>query len=198
MGGHKRRLGHGLLANAGAVDKGLMRQVHQVVDDQPVVALHRDQLAVAGPGRVVVPVHVGHQGRVGLGRVTGPDPDKAVFLHHRVAAHAGRGVDRLLAGHVGAAPLGVVNQAVVAAGDLVTLQAAHRERQQPVPAGVFQHGHAAIGFAKQHHLLLANGACQQLLDHLHIVGGGVPGIQGEDRFVTHNEYELYTLMEKIL
>jgi hypothetical protein len=46
--------------------------------------------------------------------------------------------------------------------------------------------------------LLANGACPQLLDPLHIVGGGVPGIQGEDRFVAHNEYELYTLMEKIL
>ena len=48
-------------------------------------------------------MHVGHQGGVGFGGVTGPKPDKAVLFDDGEAAHTGGGVQRFLAGHVGAA-----------------------------------------------------------------------------------------------
>ena len=124
MGGNKRRLGHRAVANAGAVDKGLVGQVHQVVNHQAVVTFDVNHLAVAGPLGIVVPVHVRDQGRVSLGRVTRPHPDKTVTFKHRKAAHASRGVQRFLAGHVHTAALRVVHQAVVAAGDFIALQVA--------------------------------------------------------------------------
>ncbi|MCY1553122.1 hypothetical protein D9M68_895740 [compost metagenome] len=151
-----------------------------------------DHLAVAGPGRVVVPVHVGHERGVGLGRVAGPDPHEAVLLDHRKAAHAGRGVERLLARHVGAAALAVVDQAVVAADQLVALEAAQRQRHQPVPAGVFERGHLAVGAAKQHHFLVADGAWQQRVTHFDVVGGGIPSVERKGGRGRLHEYAMYT------
>jgi hypothetical protein len=52
----ERHLGDRALADALPVDEGLVREVHQVVDDQLVAAFQVDQLAVAGPGGVVVPM----------------------------------------------------------------------------------------------------------------------------------------------
>ena len=55
----------GFIADAPAMDKCLVRQVHQIVDNQPVIAFDVDCLAVASPGWIVVPVHVRNEGRVG-------------------------------------------------------------------------------------------------------------------------------------
>ena len=193
MRGHKRGLGHGALANAAAMHKGLMCQVHQVVDHQAVIAVDGDQLAVTGPGRVVVPVEVGHQRRVGLGRVAGPDPDEPVLLNHRVAAHAGRGVEGFLARHVGAAALRVVSQPVVAAHHFIAFQPPHRQRQQSVPASVFEHCHLAIGLAEHDQFLVANGAWQQRGFDLYVISGGVPGVERETGFFRIHGYRMYTV-----
>jgi hypothetical protein len=93
---------------------------------------------------------------------------------------------------VGAAALRVVHQAVVAAGDFIAIKRAHGERQQPVPAGVFQRGHAAVQLAEHHQLLLADGARQQLAGDFHVIRSGVPGIQGERGFFGLHEYAVYT------
>jgi hypothetical protein len=194
--GDEGRLGHFAVADRRAVHEGLVRQVHEVVDHEPVVAVDADHLAVAGPGGVVVPVHVGHERGVGLGRIAGPDPDEAVLLDHRKVAHARRGVERFLARHVGAAALAVVDQAVVAADQLVAFEAAERERHQPVPAGVFERGDLAVGAAEHHQLLVADGARQQRVTHFDVVGGGIPGVQrkgGRGRF---HEYPMYTEIRK--
>ena len=110
MGGHERRFGNSRLADAGALHEGLVGQVHQLVEQQAIVAVHADHLAVNGPGRGVVPVHVGHQRRVGQRGFVGPDPDETAPLNDRKTAHAGRRVDRFLRRHVGAAPVDVVDQ----------------------------------------------------------------------------------------
>ena len=72
MGDIERRFGDGVIADAAAMHEGLVRQVHQIVDDQPVIAFDVDGLAVACPGRIVVPVHVGHQRGVGHCRIAHP------------------------------------------------------------------------------------------------------------------------------
>ena len=80
---------HRALADAGAVHEGFVGQVHQVVDHEAVVALDGDQLAVASPLGIVVPVHVGHERRIRLGGIAGPDPHKAMPLDNRKRAYAG-------------------------------------------------------------------------------------------------------------
>ena len=81
------------------VHVGLVRQVHQVVDHQPVVALRR------GTGRRRRPTRGSSAHgrwwslrRIGLRRVARPDPDEAVALDHRVGADR-RKAAHALAGH---------------------------------------------------------------------------------------------------
>ena len=121
VGHDKRCFHHGFVANTRTMYIGFVGQIHQVVYDQAVIALHGDQLAVARPSRVVVPMHVWHQCRIGQRRVTHPQPNKAVFLHQRKTAHTGRGVDFLQTGHANALPFGVVNQSVVTTDHIVAL-----------------------------------------------------------------------------
>ena len=54
------RLGDGAVADARAMHECLVGQVHQVVDNQSVVALHVSGLAVSSPGRIVGPMQVRH------------------------------------------------------------------------------------------------------------------------------------------
>src|SRR5690606_33499159 len=114
--GH-RRLVDLLLADAGGVDVGLVGEVHEVVDHQPVVGLHVVQAAAVGPVRAFRPLEVGQ----GVGRgergVAGPDPDEAVALEHRVTADAREAADALLRHRHGAA-VAAHHQAVVAAHQL--------------------------------------------------------------------------------
>ena len=177
----ERRFGDGAIADARAVDEGLVGQVHEVVDHQPVVAFHGDQLAVAGPGGIVVPVHVGDLRRVGERRVAGPHPDQAVALDHRKGAHRGGRIDRLLRRHEGAAAARIVGQAVIAADDLVAVEPAFRQRQQAMPAGVGERRDAAVESAVEHELLAADGTGQELALDLDVIGGGVPGVERERR-----------------
>ena len=90
MGDVERCFGDVVVADAGAVHEGFVGEVHQVVDHEPVVALHVDGLAVAGPLRIVVPVHVRHQRGIGQRRIAHPQPDEAMPLDHGIGAHVGR------------------------------------------------------------------------------------------------------------
>ena len=49
MGCHQRRLSHRTLAYAGIVCTCLTRQVHEVVNHQPLVAFEGDQLSITSP-----------------------------------------------------------------------------------------------------------------------------------------------------
>ena len=134
-----------------AVHERLVREVHEVVDDQLVAALEVDELAVAGPLRVVVPVQVGHAVRVGERRVARPHPDEAVPLHHRDScARGAAGLIVFCDGMNDAAALGVVDEPVVAAGDVVALELALRQRHQAVPAGVLERDRLAVLAPVQH------------------------------------------------
>ena len=169
-----------VVPDARPVHELLVRQVHQVVDDQLVAAVDVDRLAVARPVGVVVPVQVRHGVGVGQRRVAGPHPDVAVPLHHRVGVHRGAGVDRVLGRHEGGAAVGVVADAVVAAHDLVVAaQLAHRQRRQPVPARVGQRDGPAGGGPVEHDRPARDRLGQQVAAHLVVPRGGVPGVERE-------------------
>ena len=174
----ERRFGDGAVADARSVHEGLVREIHQVVEHQAIVALDANGPAVAGPGRVVVPVQVGDQGGIGERRIAGPHPDEAMPLGHRIGAHAGAGIDRFLRRHERAAALRVVGDAVIAAHDLVALEPALRERQQAMPAGVLERDRAAVGGAPvEHELLVADRAGEQRVPDLVVPGDRIPRVE---------------------
>jgi hypothetical protein len=172
-------LGQLLLADARGVDELLVGEVHEVVEDELVVAVGVDRLAVACPARVVHLVHVGHGARVGQVGVAGPHPDVPVAFDDRVGRDHRTGVDRLLRGHSGAAAGRVVAQAVVGALQFVAQDPAHRQRRQPVPAGVGEGDGAAVGGAPEGERDAGDGAGKGLLaGDLVVPGGDVPGVAG--------------------
>ena len=179
MGDVEGRLGDRIVADAGAVHKRLVRQVHQIVDDEAVVAFDVNGLAVAGPGRIVIPVHVRHQRGIGKRGIAHPEPDEAMPLDHRIGAHASGRVDGLLRGHEGAATLRIVFQAVIAADHGVAVEPPPGERHQAVPAGIFQRCNLAIGLPVHHDMLAADRARQQRMLDLGVPASGVPRVHGK-------------------
>ena len=183
MGRFERRLGHGAVADRGTVHIGLVRQIHQVVDHQPVVALGVDVLAVRRPGRVVVPVQVRDQSRVGQRRVAHPQPDESMPLDQRIGPDAGRGIYGALRRHVYTSTRVVEFETVVAADDVVAVQLAHRQRQQPMPAGIGQRNSRSVLFSVENNGLVADGARQQVALDLDIPGSGIPGVERKCRLL---------------
>ena len=181
MGDVERGFGDVVIADAGAMHESLVRQVHQIVDHEAVVALHMNGLAVAGPGRIVVPVHVGHQRRVRQRRIAHPQPDETMAFDHGIGTHAGGRIDGVLRGHVGAAALRVEFQPVIAADDGVAVEPSLGQRHQPVPAGILQRAHLPVGLAVHHDMLAADRAGKQRVLEVDIPGGGVPGVERKGR-----------------
>ena len=182
--GHvKRGVGNGFVADGTGMDVGLVREVHQVVDDEAVVAFEVvERAALADPIGSIVPVEVRHAGRVGKGGIAGPDPDQAVLLDGGKSPHPGGRVDRLLRRHEGAAPGAVEAETVVAAHHRVALERAERERHQPVPTGVFQRRDRAILLAEQDDVALAYGALVEVTPDLVAPSRCIPGVQRIARF----------------
>ena len=197
MRGHERGFGHGAVADRAAMHEGLVRQIHQVVDHQAVIAGHANHFAVCRPGWIVVPVKIGHQCGVCQSRVAGPDPDEAVLFNHRKTAHAGSRIQGLLAGHMGAATCGVEMQTVVTADHFIALQAPHGQRQQAVPAGIFQHSGLAIALAVHHQFLIANGTSQQIPADFDVISRRIPSIEGKGGLSGLHGYALYSVVAKI-
>ena len=167
-----------LLTDAGAVHIGLVRQVHQVVDHQPVVGLDVVKPAAVGPLGVVVPLHVRDQRRVGLVLVTWPDPDEPVALHHRKAADRGEAADAL-AGHGDRLAVATHFQPVVATDQLALADVAQRQRGAAVRAEIFHRRDLALLGPVEHDGLVADGAAQGLFVDFFGRAGHIPGEGGE-------------------
>ena len=125
MGDVKRCLCHSIISDTAGMDEGLVRQIHEIVDDQAIITRGVDHFAIACPRRIMIPVQIGHKGGIGESRIAGPDPDKAMPLDRREAAHTGGWVDRFLRGHERAAAARIVANAMIGALDVIALQLAH-------------------------------------------------------------------------
>src|SRR3712207_2603171 len=90
MGNIEGCAGDRLVADAARVDVGLVRQVHQVVDHEAVVACQSvEGAAFAIPVGAVVPMEVGNLVWICKRGITGPDPYEAMALDYRIGTHAG-------------------------------------------------------------------------------------------------------------
>ncbi len=105
-----------------------------------------------------------------------PDPQQAVACVQGVGAHAGARGYLFHAGHFDAAAAAIESQAVVTAFKVVALDAAQRERQLAVRAGVFQGGRAAVGLAVEHDVFAQHAHGQGLVAELPVPRGDVPGV----------------------
>ena len=132
------------VADRARVQERLVRQVEQVLHEQHLAGLERDDPVHVRPARVGEPGGVRDRLRVGEVRVTGPDPDDAVPLHDREPVHGGLGEVGLL-GDADAEPRAVDPVAVVVTGDHVVVEDAQRERVPPVRAAVLDRVDAAVG-----------------------------------------------------
>ena len=179
VGDFERVAGDGVVADAAGMDIGLVGQVHEIVDDQPVITLQAvEGAAFADPGLIAVPVEIRDLVGIGQGRIAHPDPDQPVSFDCREGLHAGGRVDGFLRRHVGAAADRIEDEAVVAADHLIAVQVTERERQQAVPAGVFQRHDLTVGSPVQDDVFAADRARRQLALDLVIPGRGIPRVHG--------------------
>ena len=87
-----------LLPNAAGVHIGLVRQVHQVIDHQAVVARDVIKPTAISPSRVIEKLKLRNQVFTGPVSLPRPDPDKAIALDHRKTANR-RKAPHALTGH---------------------------------------------------------------------------------------------------
>jgi hypothetical protein len=154
--------------------------VHHVVRDQLVIALNVDLLGLRErPFAVRGPPPVRDERRIGtLGRAH-PDPQPLVALNEWIGAHARLRRNARLAGNLDAAPVRRKQQAVIAAAQPIALELAHRQRQMPVTAAVFQRYCGTVLAAVEHDRLIEQRARERLARHLGCAGGDVPGLAQE-------------------
>ena len=129
-------LGDAVGAEGSAVDELHMRQIEQVVDDQPVVPGDMEPPLDRFPRRVVVPAIVGNRRGIGTPGIAHPDPDEAVALDHGKGRHAGARRYLCLARHLDAGAVTCEQQAVIAAADAAALDPAMRERGVAMDAAI--------------------------------------------------------------
>ena len=176
----ERRTGNRFISDAANMDVGLVRQVHQVVDHQTIVAFKTVKgTAFADPVGAVIPMEIRQLGRIREFGISRPHPDKTMPLDGRVCTDAGSRIDGFLRGHVGAASGGIEYEAVISADDLIVLETTHRKWKQPVPAGVFKCCYRTVSAAIKHYVLVANGAGHEFLLDLMAPSYGIPGVQWE-------------------
>ena len=185
MGHLEGRFGDGVIADAAGVDECFVRQVHQVVDDQAIIAGRVDRATIARPIGIMIPMQVGHQRGIGQRRIPRPDPDEAMTLNGGEGAHGGGWVYRFLRGHERASPARVIADAVILALHLVAAQHAHRKRQKAMPAGVLQRDGVAVLRPIEHHLDATDRARQQLPLQLAIPGEAIPRIERKGSLRRH-------------
>jgi hypothetical protein len=95
-----------------------MRQVHQIVDHQHVIAFDRIHCVLVRPGRVIIVIgKIDDRCRVGQDRVTEPDPQELVLLDQRIASHRCVGRDLALPRHLHTSAGRVDDEAMIAALD---------------------------------------------------------------------------------
>ena len=167
-----------LLADAAGMDVGFMRQVHQVVDHQPVVALDVEHATAVGPFRVVIPVLAGNFCRVGQRGITRPDPDEAVALFNRVAADL-RKASHALTRHGNGFAFATHFQSVVSADQFAFAHEAQRQRRATVRAEVFERSNTVFLAPVEHDALAADHSAQRLVVDVLRGAGNVPGVFGE-------------------
>ena len=174
-GGDRRGFVNFLLADAGRVHVGFVRQVHQVVDHQAVVAADMKQPAAVGPFIADGPLQVMDQVGIGFVLFARPYPDKPVALDHSKGLVAGEAANAL-AGHLDGLAVATHHQAVVAAHQVAVVDIPQRERGTAMRAKVFNGRDFVFQAAIKNHLFTANLPTQRLIGDFVGGAGDIPRI----------------------
>jgi len=114
-----------------------MRQVHQVVDDQSVVAMEVEVVAIERPAGVRARPEVRDPIRVGQRGVPDPDPHEPMPFDDGIRLGTNALVRPLAAnGHLYGSALAVDEEAVIATAHVIAFLDPHGQRQQAVRARV--------------------------------------------------------------
>src|SRR6185312_4432413 len=178
--GLDRRAGDCRGAQGRRMDELQMRQVEEILDDEEIIPLEVQALALGAPGRIVHPMEIRDERRIGERRIAHPDPNPMIAFDDRIGAHPRLRRDRLLARHADAGAAAVIDEAVIEALDIAAFELAVRERHVAMAAAILQRGRAAILLAPEHDRLAANLAAHQLLPpNLPIPRRDIPEIAGK-------------------
>ena len=157
-----------------------MRQVHQVVDHQHVVALDVHDLLAIGPFRRVVVPGVGDDfALVGERGIAHPDPDDAVLLDHRIGTHLRHRRNVGLTGNFDALAGAVEDEPMIAALEAIFDNLAVAERSGAMAAAILERGGLARGVAEQHQSLVHDGAGENAVFDLIRPARDVPSVADE-------------------
>jgi len=114
-----------------------MRQVHQIVDHQHVIAFDRVDGVLVRPARRIVMVReINDLGRVSQRGITHPQPHQLILLDGLIAAHLRVPRDQLLPWDRHASSGGIENEAVIAALDAGLDDAAEMQRRGAMAAAI--------------------------------------------------------------
>src|SRR5215212_5281162 len=110
------------VADAAGMDIGLVGQIHEVVDDEAVVAFEAvEGAALPDPVSSIVPMEIRYFGRIRERRVAGPYPHEAMSLGHWIGPNASGWIDGLLGRHEGAPARRVEHETMIPADHLIAL-----------------------------------------------------------------------------
>jgi hypothetical protein len=169
----------GVGSQRGGMQEGQVRRVEQVLDQQQVVRLDVQVVAAVAPRRIVHPVEVLDQRRVGLRRLAHPDPDPVVLLDDGIGADLRARGDHVLRRHSHALAGRIELQAMVGTLDDVADQPAHRQRRLAMAAAVFERNRFSRICSEKNHGFVQKDAALHRARHLVVPRADVPRVTHE-------------------
>ena len=137
-----------------------MRQVHQIVDNEAIIARDLICPAVRAPSFGLGHPQIGQQVEISTRRITNPDPHKIIPLHDGISGDTHGRILRGRARHLQTLSGTIEQKAVIAAAQCVSFDHAHGEREQAMRTHIFERDDASILAPVQHHRLFADRPSQ--------------------------------------
>ena len=164
-----------LLPDAAGMHVGLMGQIHEVVDHQPVIAVDMVEAATVRPIRTLGPFEMVKLRWIRARGVARPDPDEAVTLHDREVSNC-RKAAHSLAGHRHGLAVATHVEPMIAADEHAFDDSPERERGAAMGTEVLHRGNCPVGTAKEDNWLAADRPAQRFgVDFLRHAGD-IPGV----------------------
>src|SRR6185437_16550018 len=137
----------------------------------------------------VVVIEIGNFRRIGFA-LAHPDPDVAMTLDHRIAAHAETRWHAILAGNGDTSARRIEGEAVVAALQPIADHLALVQRRAAMAAAIFERNGRAVLAAEKHDRLAEQHAAERRTADLACFGGDVPAILEEHGATPNTRAEL--------
>ena len=172
----RRRSLAGVAGQRLLVDVGDVRQIQQIVDDELVVRAHLNGAGGDRPLAICEPGQWRDLVRIGERRITHPDPQYAPSFVDRIASDLRSRRHLHLPGNKNASSARVELKPVIAAGQVLALNLAARQRRRAMAALIRQGGWPAACRAEQDDLLVQEDFRQGCIGEVIRPCCGVPAI----------------------